>query len=125
MGEEDKLAREGSEERRIMGSRRQPLIFLSAGGDRVGRPPGQDGGEVEVLQRSVKVAAAHTSRGRFIPHEDARRQHVRQSVCTVPAQKKTKHPLMVCLWVFFFLNIVIYMCLIYAAHVQEHTCAHA
>lgn len=66
MGEEDKLAREGSEERRIMGSRREPLISLSAGGDRVGRPTWRGGGEVEVLERSVKVAAPHTSRGRFI-----------------------------------------------------------
>lgn len=89
VGEEDKLAREGSEERRIMGSRREPLIFLSAGGDRVGRPPGRDGGEVEVLQRSVKVAAPHTSRGRFIPREDARRQHC-QTKCLYCASAK-KH----------------------------------
>lgn len=41
------------------------------------------------------------------------------------ATKKTKHPLMVCLCFFCFFNIVIYMCLIYAAHVREHTCAHA
>lgn len=110
-----------------------PFFLLVA--TAMGAPPGRDGGEVEVfgVKGSVKVDAPRTSRGQIQTQARDAAASACQTKCLYcasakkkKATKKNKHPLMVCLcWFFFPSNIVIYICLIYAAHVQEHTCAHA
>lgn len=83
------------------------------------RHRGRNGGEVEVFERLMPLARR---RGRF-NSTAAGCCGVSMSdkvfvLCQRKKTKKNKHPLMVCLCCFFFSsNIVIYMCLIYAAHV--------
>lgn len=50
MGEEDKLAREGSEKRRIMGLRRESLIFILLVGALLNGYRGREGGRGMIVR---------------------------------------------------------------------------
>lgn len=82
VGEEDKLAREGSEKRRIMGLRRGVSYFHSSSryiAERLPRQGKKRGGETEkgmivrLLPYMHTHTHTHTRRGGILPHMDTQR----------------------------------------------------
>lgn len=111
VGEEDKLAREGSEERRIMGLRREILIFILLVGTLLNGYQhgwGVEGGRRRDRKRhNRQIAALHA------PHIEEEFSHTwthketlthtpthmseRKNKVFVQCGRETQHPVMVCL----------------------------